>query len=134
MWVYQNDYEQKVLDFIANSRAEKVNSNIMTKFQKDHRSTIKSYKSLIDTEKKGRLINLNPETPTLRGLIKINKEGTPIHPVVNFRNAPSYKLARMLIDILKTHILMPNVYNVQNSTQIMNAISQIPFIPELKLS
>jgi len=25
--VYQNDYEQKVLDFIANSGAEKVNSN-----------------------------------------------------------------------------------------------------------
>jgi len=70
----------------------------------------------------------------LRGLIKIHKEGTPICPVVNFRNAPSYKLARMLTDILKTHIPVPNVYNVQNSTQLMNDISQIPFVPELKLA
>jgi hypothetical protein len=132
--VYRNDYEQKVLDFIANSGAEKVNTNITTKFQKDHRSTINSYKSLIDTEKKGRLINLNPETSPLRGLINIHKEGTPIRPVVNFRNAPSHRLARMLTDILKTHIPLPNVYNVQNSTQLMNDISQIPFVPELKLA
>ena len=70
----------------------------------------------------------------MRGLIKIHEEGTPIRPVVNFRNAPSYKLARMLTDILKTHIPMPNVCNVQNSTQLMNDISQIPFVPELKLA
>ena len=60
--IYQNDYEQNVLDFIANSGAEKVNINTTTKFQKDLRSTINGCKSLIDTEKKGRLINLNPET------------------------------------------------------------------------
>ena len=99
--VYQNDYEQKVLEFIANSGAEIVNSNIRTKFQKDLRSTINSCKSLIDTDKKGRLINLNPETPPLRGLIKIHKEGTPVRPAVNFKNAPSYKPARMLTDIFK---------------------------------
>jgi len=132
--VYQNDYEQKVPDFIAKSGAEIVNNNIMTKFQKDLRSTINSCESLIDTDKKGRLINLNPETPPLRGLIKIHKEGTPIRPVLNFKNAPSYKLARMLTDILKTHIPLPNVYNVQNSTKLMNDISQIPFTPELKLA
>ena len=87
--VYQNDYKQKVLDFIANSGAEIVKSNIPTKFQKDLRSTINSCKSLIDIDNKGRLINLNPETPPLRGLIKIHKEGTTIRPVVNFKNAPS---------------------------------------------
>jgi len=70
----------------------------------------------------------------LRGLIKIHKEGTPIRPVVNFRNVPSYKLAKMLTDILKTHLPMPTVYNVKNSIQLMNDISQIPFFPELKLA
>jgi len=29
---------------------------------------------------------------------------------------------------------MPNVYNVQNSIQLMNDISQIPSTPELKLA
>jgi len=70
----------------------------------------------------------------LRGLIKIHKEGTPIRPVVNFKNVPSYNPAKMLTDILKTHLPMPNVYNVQNSSQPMNDISQIPFTPELKLA
>jgi len=100
--VYQNEYEQKVLDFISNNGAEEVNSNITTKFQKDLRSTINNCKLLIDTENKGRFINLNRETPLLRGLLKIHKEGTPICPVVNLRNAPSYKLAKMLTDILNT--------------------------------
>ena len=68
------------------------------------------------------------------GLIKIHKEGTPIRPVINFKHAPSYKLANMLTDILKTHLPMPNVYNVQNSIQLMNDISQIPSTPELKLA
>jgi len=95
--------KKKVLDFIVNSGAEEVNSNITTKFQKDLRSTINSCKSLVDTEKKGRLINLNPETSPLRGLIKIHKEGIPIRPVVNFRNAPSYKLARTLTHLKNTY-------------------------------
>jgi len=29
---------------------------------------------------------------------------------------------------------MPNVCNIQNSIQLMNDISQIPFVPELKLA
>ena len=40
----------------------------------------------------------------------------------------------MLTDILKTHLPMPTVYNVKNSIQLMNDISQIPFFPELKLA
>ena len=132
--VYESEYEQKVLDFISHGGAEEVNSNITKKFQKDLRNTTNSCKSLIDTEKKGKLINLNPETLPWRGLIKVHKEGTPICPVVNFKNAPSYKLAKMLADILNSHLPMPNVYNVQNSTQLMNNISQIPIVPELKLA
>jgi len=40
----------------------------------------------------------------------------------------------MLTDVLKSHLPLSNVYNVQNSTQLMNDISQIPFLPELKLA
>jgi len=132
--VYQNEYEQRVLDFISKSGAEEVNGNITTKFQKDLRSTTNNCKLVIDTENKGRFISLNPVTPPLRGLIKIHKEGTPIRPVVNFKNVPSYKLAKMLTDVLKTHLPMPSAYNVQNSIQLMNDISKIPFTSELKLA
>jgi len=70
----------------------------------------------------------------LRGLIKVHKEGTPIRPVVNFKDAPSYKLAKILTDVLKSRLPLPDVHNVQNSTQLMNDISQIPFVPGLKLA
>jgi hypothetical protein len=40
----------------------------------------------------------------------------------------------MLTDILKTHLPMTNVYNVQNSFQLIHDISQITFVPELKLA
>ena len=52
----------------------------------------------------------------------------------NFTNAPSYKLAKLLTDILKTHIPLPDVFNVQNSTQLMNDISQLPFVPGTRLA
>ena len=132
--IYLKEYEQKVADFILNNGADEVDGNIMTKFQKDLRSTINNCKLLIDTGNKGRFINLNPETPLLRGLIKIHKAGTPICPIINYKNAPSYKLAKMFTGILKSYPPLPNVYNVQNSVQLMNDLSQIPFVPELKLA
>jgi len=65
---------------------------------------------------------------------KNTQRGNTHSPDVNFRNSPSYKLAKMLTDVLKTHLPMPNVYNVQNSIQLMSDISQMPFAPELKLA
>ena len=87
-------------------------------------------------ENKGKFINLNPEPPSLRGLIKVHKTNTPIRPIVNFKNAPSYKLANMFARILKSYIPLHNFYNVQNSVQLMRDLSdtRIPFVPGLKLA
>ena len=86
------------------------------------------------TENKWRYTNLNPDTPSLRGLVKVHKKDTPIRPIVNYRNAPSYKLAKMFTEKLKTYIPLPHVYNVQNSVQLMKDLSEIPFNPRLKLA
>jgi len=56
------------------------------------------------------------------------------HPVVNYKNAPSYKLAKLFTGILKSYIPLPNVYNILNSVQLMKDLSEIPFVPELKLA
>lgn len=88
---------------------------------------------LIGTDNKGKIINLNPEPPSVRGLIKVHKTNMPIRPIVNFKNALSYKLAKMLTRILKSYIPLPNVYNVQNSVQLMRDLSDIPSVPGLKL-
>jgi hypothetical protein len=61
------------------------------------------------------MINLNPTAPNIRALIKIHKPEQPIRPVVNWRNAPTHKLAKFLSGILKQHITLPNAYNVKNT-------------------
>ena len=89
---------------------------------------------LIGMENKGKFINLNPEPPSLRELIKVHKTNMPIRPIVNLKNAPSYKLAKLFTGILKSYIPLPNVYNVQNSVQLIRDLSDIPFVPGLKLA
>jgi len=89
---------------------------------------------LTGTENKGKFIKLNPEPPSLGVLIKVHKTNKPIRPTVSFKNAPSYKLEKMFTSILKSYIPHTNVYNVQNSVQIMRDLLDIPFVPGLKLA
>jgi len=93
---YLKVYEQKVLEFISKSEADLSDHNITYRFQKGLRNTLNECKVLIGTENRGKIINLHPEPPSLRGLNKVHKVNTPIRQVVNFRNVPSYKLAKML--------------------------------------
>jgi len=75
-----------------------------------------------------------PKPPRLNGLIKIHKDGKPIRPVVDYSQAPAYKLATKLCNILETFLPLPNTFNIQNSTQLMKEISEIPFTPGLHLA
>jgi hypothetical protein len=56
-------------------------------------------------------LNLNPIAPTIRGLVKVQKEGVLIRPIINRRNAPAYKLTKMLSK--KTASLYPTSVYVQ---------------------
>jgi hypothetical protein len=40
--------------------------------------------------------------PTIRGLVKVHEEGAPIRPIVNRKNAPTYKVAKLLARKLHT--------------------------------
>jgi hypothetical protein len=75
--------------------------------------------------------NLNPSTPTIRGLPKIHKTESPIRPVINWQNARGYKLAKLLTKLLSLHIPLPYAFNVKNSVQVMNDLLDIPFTPNL---
>jgi hypothetical protein len=101
-----------VFEFISKSAANLTDHNVTATFQRVLRNTLKECKTLIGTENKGKFITLTPKPPNLRGLIKVHKTNTPIRPIVNFKNAPSYKLAAMFTNILQSYIPLPNVYNV----------------------
>jgi len=74
---------------------------------------------------KWKIMNLNPTAPTLRGLLKVHKEGAPIKPVVNRKNTTAYNLAQMLEIVLSSHT-PPFTYNVKNKVQLMDDLLKIP--------
>jgi len=39
-------------------------------------------------------INLNPSTPAFKGLINMHQQEALIRPVINWRNTPSYNVAK----------------------------------------
>jgi hypothetical protein len=73
-------------------------------------------------------------TPKIRGLIKIHKEDSPIRHIVDWKNAPAYKLARTLVKTLQTHIPLPYAFNIKNTTQLTNGLKDIPFGPNLRIA
>jgi hypothetical protein len=104
---YHKGYEQKINDFISSNEAVEVNDSITNNFQKDLRNTLNECNQLINTENNAKHINLNPNTPVLKGFIKVHKKDTPIRPVVNFKNSPAYNLAKMLSSTLNKYIPLP---------------------------
>ena len=47
-------------------------------------------------------------------------------PVVNWRNAPGYKLAQALVRKLTSYIPLPFAYNIKNTVQLMDDLIEIP--------
>jgi hypothetical protein len=114
--LYTTDYIQKLLDFILSNNFHELISDPTKKFQAKIRDTLKRSKTLI--QQKWKFIDLNPTAPTIRGTIKIHKPNHPIRPIVNWRNAPAYKLAKLFNSKLKELSPLPYVYNMKNTTQL----------------
>jgi hypothetical protein len=72
--------------------------------------------------------------PTLTGLVKLHKNDTPIRPVINWKNAPGYKLAKMLARKLTSYIPLPFTYNVTNMVQSMNDLTDFPHDHNIKFA
>jgi len=106
--IYTDEYTQKVQEFISQDNFTTANEDITKALQKEVRDTVNECKSVIRKQDKWKFMNLNPIGPTLRGLIKVHKVGAPIRPVVNWKNAPAYNLAQMLVKVLPSHTPSPS--------------------------
>jgi hypothetical protein len=80
---------------------------------------------IIEKEKRKYLINGKSAAPKLNALIKTHKEGTPIRPVINSTQAPSYKLPKHLSKKLKKSLNLPNQYNVKDSKEVAGELSVV---------
>jgi hypothetical protein len=124
---HQDDYHKKIFDFISNNNFTTVKSDLTKTFRRELRNKTNKCQLIIHKEQIWKYINLNPSAPTVSGLIKIHKTDSPIRPVVNWQNAPAYKLAKMLSKKFQAYIPLLYTFNVKNSIQLINDLLEIPF-------
>jgi hypothetical protein len=64
---------------------------------------------LIPKDKKWQTNIQNPKPPQIKAFIKLHKIGNPIRPIVNYQNAPIYKLAKFYTTIATGRTLCSHV-------------------------
>jgi hypothetical protein len=124
--LYEYEYNRKIHTFIAKNSFTQSTQDITNKLQQNVRSAINECNTVIPKDQKWKYINLNRSTPTIRGLIKIHKEEAPIRPIINWKNAPGYKLAKRLTNTLQTYIHLPYTFNIKNTSHLIDDLNNIP--------
>jgi hypothetical protein len=132
--MYENEYNSNVHYFISSKNFEQAPHDPTKKLQRNIRTAVKDCKEVIPKESKLKYISVNLTTPRMRGLIKIHKTEFPIRPVVNWKNAPAYKLATKLVEVLHTHTPLPCAFNVKSTAQLINDLTDIPYDHNLRLT
>jgi len=127
-------YKSKIMDFITNNNFIVADNDITKKLQYDLRHTINECQQLICKGARWRYTNFNPTAPALRGLLKIHKEDNPIRNNVNWKNAPAYKLAKILTKKLVSNIPLPYTFNISNTVQLLNDLIDIPYDSSIKFA
>jgi len=122
-------YESKIQNFIDNNNFTKITYDPTNIFQNQIRKTVKDIISLIPKDSKWRYINMNPTASTIKGLIKLHKTDQPIRPVVNWRSAPAYKIAKMFTEKIHRLTPLPNAFNIRNTQHFLQNIKDIPLKP-----
>jgi hypothetical protein len=107
-----------VYNFIHENQFSIINNNPTQQYQKAIKQTLKQCDNVIPKERKWKYTNMNPTAPNLHATIKLHKQNKPIRPIINWKNAPAYELAKHLTKILHDSLHLPNTYNIQNSTHL----------------
>jgi retron-type reverse transcriptase len=76
---------------------------------------------------------MNPQAPILNALIKLHKETKPIRPVVDYRCAPTYKVAKFMARWHKQNMNLPYTFYVNISSQGAQEIIKIKPIQSYKM-
>ena len=101
------------------------------------RNSLNECPHTIHKDENWKYINMN-HPPTIRCLVKIHKPDAPIRPIINWKEAPAYKLAKQLAKNLEKFIPLPHIYNVEKylksvSFNITNMYTNIPMKELIKI-
>jgi hypothetical protein len=62
---------------------------------------------------------MNPTAPRIHATIRLHEMNMPTRPIIKWKNAPSYELAKHLEKVLHNYQNLPYIYNERNSTHLM---------------
>jgi hypothetical protein len=130
----KTQHEEKLQDFINSNNFQTCNIDPTQSFQTSTREAVKNSPTLIPKEHRWRYINLNPTAPTIKGLIKLHKQGQPIRPVVNWHNSPALKLAKIFTNKLNQLSPLPNAFNIKNTNNLLTNLANTPLKPHYALA
>jgi len=72
---------------------------------------------------------MNPSAPTIKGLIKLHKPDQPIRPVVNWKNAPAYRLSKLFTEKIHRLTPLPSAFNVKNTQGLIQNLKDALLLP-----
>jgi hypothetical protein len=128
------DYNEKISHFIKDNSFEKLDTDPTCGFQKQVNQAIQSIIAINNAQKwKLKSLKPNPPPPVINGLIKLHKDNNPIRPVINMRSSPSYKLSSFVTNCLGNLLGLPFLFNVKNSPQLIQDLTDLRFEPQYRL-
>jgi hypothetical protein len=123
--LYQNEYVNKVNNFIEANNIVKIDKDPTQKYSTIINKAINSSKALLSPDEIKNIKMMNPCAPSLRGLPKVHKPEMPIRPLVNFTTAPTYKVAKKLDQILRIHYEFTTSHSLKNSLDFVEKTKDI---------
>jgi len=114
-----------VLTFLTTNNFLTLPRDPTDRYQKLIHKTMQACNLIINKQQIKYLTQKKPSPPILKAQLKLHKTDIPIRHIINNRSAPSYKLAKHLTKILNQYITLNNHYNVINSTNLANDLTEI---------
>ena len=123
--IYKQDFHNKVHTFLTDNKFQATPKNPTNKYQKQITQTVKQCNLIFNKEQIKHLTQRNPKPPTLKARLKLHKAGNLIRPVINNRNAPSYKAAKKLNRILQQDLSLDNRFTTVNSSTLAQDLTKL---------
>jgi hypothetical protein len=76
---------------------------------------------------------MKPQAPQIYGTVKLHKPNMPIRPTINWTDSPRYKVAKLINTLLNTTLQLPNVYNIPNTSNLIQSLNNININTNTKL-
>jgi len=92
--IYKKDYDQNIQNFITENEIHPKPKNPINKDCKIIRDSLQKSNVIFTKGQIRHLTQKKPIPPRLNARIKIHKPDNPIKPVINNKNAPTYKLTK----------------------------------------